>query len=447
MLRILRQPTLWCTVLTFASGALLASEQDPKTVLLEVRHKVLLSIDRLPKYMCTQTVERVTYVPKEQIVNRACDERVSRKQKSDRSRVRKYTADRLRLDVTISAEGEIYSWVGEKQFQDKSLAALVHGGATSTGAFASFLRSIFGGDAASFTFNGQMHQAGSDLMEFGFRVARERSQYQVGDDRVRANVAFDGTFLVDPTARNLVRLSIRAIDPPKELSICDDTTDLEYNNLQLNGLQLLLPSEVRMHVINNDATELENHSVFSGCHEFHGESALSFKGFGDSPPPIGEQSALASVPAGLPLAITLQNAIDVRRAAAGDTVKGLLAGPLRSKETTLLPKGAVVQCRILMIERAYGHPWETLKLALVLESVERNESPQPFFARLDSAIKTQAQTPVGLGNGFKVRQDLGTFGEMLDSKDSRAGVFTFEDVTDDFVIKRGMQVTGTTIAR
>jgi hypothetical protein len=309
-LRILHSPILWCTALcctalAFASGILLASEQDPKTVLLEVRQRVLLSLDRLPKYMCTQTVDRVTYVPKEETAKQMCGERVSGK--SDRRRLRKYTADRLRLDVTISGEGEIYSWAGEKRFQEKSLADLVHSGATSTGAFASFLRSIFAGNAATFTFNGKVHRAGADLMEFGF---------------------------------------------------------------------------------------------------------------------------------------------DLRSSAAGDIFKSVLARPLRNNGNTLLPKGAAVQGRILMFERAYVGPWETLRLGLALESVERSNSQQPFFGKLDSTVKKRAQVPVGLESGLRVRPNLGTFEEMLDVPDSHSGILTFEDVTDDFVIKPGMQATGmTTIAR
>lgn len=144
---------------------------DPKTILLEVRKKVMSTTDRLPRFMCTETIDRSTFLPRENVEGRSFDDLVSRKRKQDSTRVRKYTSDRLRLDVAVSGDEEIYSWAGEDRFQDKSLADLVHGGATSTGAFASLLRSIFGGNAASFTFNGQFSDYGSALMEYGFRVS------------------------------------------------------------------------------------------------------------------------------------------------------------------------------------------------------------------------------------------------------------------------------------
>ncbi|HEX4170284.1 MAG TPA: hypothetical protein VHZ55_32865, partial [Bryobacteraceae bacterium] len=71
---------------------------------------------------------------------------------------------------------------------------------------------------------------------------------------------------------------------------------------------------------------------------------------------------------------------------------------------------------------------------------------QPFYARLDSAVEKRAHAPLPMNEPLKVRQDLGTFGEMVDSTDASVGVFEFEDVTGDYVIKRGMQITGTTAA-
>jgi hypothetical protein len=35
---------------------------------------------------------------------------------------------------------------------------------------------------------------------------------------------------------------------------------------------------------------------------------------------------------------------------------------------------------------------------------------------------------------------------MVDSNDASVGVFEFEDVTEDYVIKRGMQISGKTTA-
>ena len=53
------------------------------------------------------------------------------------------TSDRLRLDVAMAAAVEMYSWVGEKRFNDRDLLDIVHEGAISNGSFAAFLTANF----------------------------------------------------------------------------------------------------------------------------------------------------------------------------------------------------------------------------------------------------------------------------------------------------------------
>src|ERR1700689_1821259 len=111
---------------------------DPESLLLQVRKKVMAKVSQLPKYLCTETIDRSTFQPKATVIGRSCDDLALLKKKPD-WKVRKDTSDRLRLDVAVSREGEMYSWAGEDQFHDRGLADLVRDGATATGAFASFL--------------------------------------------------------------------------------------------------------------------------------------------------------------------------------------------------------------------------------------------------------------------------------------------------------------------
>jgi len=56
-------------MLRFAAGVLgllslnllLQTQQDPKVVMAQVRERVLATVDRLPNYMCTQTIDRAQY--------------------------------------------------------------------------------------------------------------------------------------------------------------------------------------------------------------------------------------------------------------------------------------------------------------------------------------------------------------------------------------------------
>ena len=112
--------------------------------------------------------------------------------------------------------------------------------------------------------------------------------------------------------------------------------------------------------------------------------------------------------------------------------------PLRQKDTgVLLPKGAAITGRIVQIQRLYGPGFESLALAVKLETVEVNGAPQPFYARLESAVSTRKAL---------LPQDLGSFEKMFDPDDPDVGVLQFEDVTEDYVINRGVKIAGSTAA-
>jgi len=433
---------LLCVFATSAAAQQDSSGDDAKALLLEVRRKLMLTVNRLPKYMCTETIDRSTFQPNANVTGRSCDDLASLRKKPEWS-VSKYASDRLRLDVAVSGDSEMFSWAGKIRFEDRSLGDLVRGGATSTGAFASFLGAIFGTNAASFNYNGDVNQDGRALAEFGFRVPLEKSTHQIGNKLHSAIVAYDGTFLVDPKTFDLVRLTVRADQLPAELQACEELTTLDYGRVRLNNAEFVLPKDVRLHVIHSDGSELENRTVFSGCHEFRSESSLSFdtaseKEHGASQKTVSKALAL---PPGLPFRVALTYAVNPATAAAGDLIKAKLTDPIKEMEHgVLVPKGALVTGRIIQIERLYGPESESLRLVFKLETVEASGVPQPFDARLQSVVKRHTKSTRAL----VVRQDLGSFNQMFDPEDPRVGFLEFPGVTRDFVIKPGVEITGFT---
>jgi len=99
----------------------------------------MLTLNKLPKYSCTETIDRSILKPVTPLGRSSCDDLPSR-QKKGTWKLRLTASDRLQLDVAVSGDGEMYSWVGENRFEDRSLAGIVGGGVTSTGVFATFLR-------------------------------------------------------------------------------------------------------------------------------------------------------------------------------------------------------------------------------------------------------------------------------------------------------------------
>jgi hypothetical protein len=419
-----------------------SAQEDAAKLLLNVRKKVAQTLTRLPKYLCTETVDRSTFQPEVEVLSRSCDDLASRRKRTA-WRIRKDTSDRLRLDVAVSGDSEMFSWAGENHFQDGSLADLVGSGATSTGTFGSFLGSIFGSDAATFTYNGDVDAAGRVLAEFGFRVPLEKSKYRIGNKLQHSIVAYDGTFLVDPKTFDLVRLTIHADQLPAGLNACESSTALEYGNIRLNNSEFLIPTNARWRVVNLDGSEFDNHTVFSACHEFLGESTLRFDVPSESAQTVVQKTARKDfrLSPELPFSLALTRPIDTATAAAGDLLRAKLTSAIKEKHNgTLVPKGAAVTGRIISIERYYLTTSQFLILGVKLETVEADGVPQPFDARLQSVVKRHQKAM----NALVLRQDLGSFDQMSGPEDSAVGILRFDNVTADYVIHRGFEIEART---
>ena len=115
------------SVWRFAAGpfallslSVLLQGQDPKLLIARARDRVLATVDRLPNYMCTQTIDRAQYAPIKIIQTSSCAERMGWRKRGLQQSLT--TSDRLRLDVGVAANREIYSWVGENRFRNRSLS-------------------------------------------------------------------------------------------------------------------------------------------------------------------------------------------------------------------------------------------------------------------------------------------------------------------------------------
>ncbi|MGA8597249.1 MAG: hypothetical protein WB676_21240 [Bryobacteraceae bacterium] len=422
-------------------SSLPAAQQDQ---LLTIRRNVMATISRLPKYLCTETVDRSTFLPKAPVTNASCSD-LERRRKKPNWKVHESQSDRLRLDVAVSrSEGEMYSWVGENRFHDRSLADLVGGGVTSTGAFSAQLVAIFGSNAATFTYNGKTELDGRPLIEFGFRVPRDKSAFIVKNKKYSAIVPYSGVFLADPKTLDLVRLVVDAERLPQQLRACDDTTTLDYSRVWLNNAQFLLPQNVLMRITGDNGSEYENRTVFSACHEFLGESKLSFNTPVYSQVKAGERRAPQplTLPAGLRFTLALTRPIETETAAAGDTITAKLATPLAEEHNhVLVPKGATVTGRIVKMERLYGA--SSLIVGIRLETIERGGVPQPFPARLFTVAKrfSDVTDPFGL----IAAPTLGSFDQMPQLDDLAVTTLRLEHATKSSVIRRGLEFEGTTI--
>jgi hypothetical protein len=421
------------------STAIWAQTEDPRDLLLRVRAHVTDTVHRLPKYMCSLTVERAQYLPDPNHAP-SCDAMSAQWTKGELN-PRLYQTDRVRLDVGIAAANEIYSWVGEDRFDDRDVFDLVSQGALQTGGFTGFLTSIFGGEAANFTYNGETVSNGRTLAEFGFQVPQEQSNYWFTNRHgKRITTGYEGEFLADPKTGELMRLVIRTNGDLSETGACESITALDYSRVRLNDSEFLLPREANLDILNSDGTEFHNRTGYAACHEFRGESQLRF----DAPAPNANsapaKASPLSLPFGLPFKVVFTEPINTETAAAGDRIQARLASPIRddSSKVTLVPKGAEVTVRIGRLE-SYPGPPASIKLIVKLETVKVGGTLVPLTAAW--AAEPLPRVTTRSASGLRRRIPLGSFSSLLNSS---LGVFEFKNAKPNFVIKSGLESDWTT---
>ena len=135
------------------------------------------------------------------------------------------TTDRLRLDVLLATNRELYSWAGAKKFEEGEIDGLVTQGAFGTGPFASMLLSVLEGSDARFIFEGDTSVEGRRLLQYSFSVPVDRSRYRVKAQKDWVFTGYTGTILADPTTAELVRLTVRTDELPSGTGSCDDDTN------------------------------------------------------------------------------------------------------------------------------------------------------------------------------------------------------------------------------
>jgi hypothetical protein len=467
----LRARSLRATSVTIGAGLVFLSvplaaqvQDDPRDILLNARQRVMNTIRQLPKYVCTQTVDRRRYEPPDPEYGtnglrrtRSCDDTVAEARRSGWER-HLSSADRLRLDVAVTQdsptlENEMYSWAGENRFSDRDLFDFVHEGAVSTGSFASMLASIFGNPAARFSYQGDSAPDGRMLSEFDFHIPRDKSEYHYvfGETRTeQVAVSYDGAVLVDPANSDLMRLSVRTEQLPPETGACEVTQELKYTHVRLNAGDFLLPAEAKATIIHRDGTEAENRIQYSACHEFQGDATVRF----DNPQPEeGSSNGVEtpvpplSLPAGLPFKVAFTDRIDAAKAAAGDAIHGRLKTAIKDRsEKVLIPEGTLVTGRIMRIQRSYHssrtfmsdrrnarlEPAPSLVIAIRLEALDAGRGSQPFNA----AFETGVHRFVKQTGPFSARVDIGSLEELHSRpKESDTGIFEFWDNDPDHAVK------------
>jgi hypothetical protein len=337
------------------------AEYDPLEVLRRATGKVLASAKEIPNYTCVETVSRDYLEPAAASLPRACSVLLEQRQFPTPDLVlRLYSTDRLRLDVTMTRKGEIYSWSGASRFDDATVDHVVRSGPFGTGGFGGFLAVVFETDVKKFNFQRSITAEDRTLMEYSFQVAQTDSHYTMKADNSWLRVAYSGTFQVDAETTDVVRMTITTGDVPPATGVCRSTTAMDLTRVQIGGGQFLLPRQTRQRFISPNAEETENTARFTNCREFRGESTVRFSPDSEAATNEHGQDASAkvlSLPIDLAFSFELTTSIPTDTAAAGDAFSAKLAAALHDDRGKLLaPKGAVVEGHLLRVQSFFRPP-------------------------------------------------------------------------------------------
>jgi hypothetical protein len=367
---------------------------DAAAVLNQARAKVLATMRRIPKYACLQTIDRMYYAPAKPHHGTPCGQ--------DAKTLRLDDTDRLRLDVAKGTRDEIHSWPGASAFDMTEIDQIVDSGPFGTGSFGGYLLDIFDNDATQFDFRGQQARGGQQVLVYGYTVARSASHYEIRTYSSWATVGYSGTFEVNPESLEIERVILQARQLPAETGLCEATSTLDYQRVEIGDGSFLLPRESHLHMIVRNGQESDNTTAFSNCREYQAQSDVRFV----APPVMPEKAAEAApkppVPGPPPrryvLDLRIDQSIDTETSAAGDPISATVVHdvhPYQSKEVAI-PAGAVAHGRISRVEHHFV-PFEYLAIGISFQSLEIAGETSPFTAKpVGSGAAVVA--PVGAGS-------------------------------------------------
>jgi len=326
-------------VVLFAGAAWLRAQAaadalSPQILLLaKVRDRAVWNLRHQPNYTCVETVER-SFRP---------------------AATRKYRLiDTLRLEVALVDGKEMFGWPGTKHFEDTDLRNLVPDGAFGNGNFATHARAIFQGNSATFDYRGEITVGERPAIRFDYSVPLLGSGYNLRVGERTSIVAYRGSIYADPKTYDLERLEVEAVDIPVVLGMARTSDRMDYARTPIGDGEFLLPEESELSMIDLNGAESRNRVRFASCRQFSGESVLTF---GDPPPPEVTPKAVEQIvlPSGVAITLRLDDDLDVRNAAIGDSVRAHLQNDVKQKSRVLIAKGATAIGRISRLERSAGY--------------------------------------------------------------------------------------------
>ncbi len=166
--------------------------------------------------------------------------------------------------------------VGGKK-TNKSMLEL--GGSTSTGEFASTLRSLFSPMSdAEFKLYESTSVNGSAAAIYDFKVALRRSDWTISIGGQMLRPAYSGSVWIDKSSGEVRRVEMQADNVPKDFPLDSIQMAVDYDKVRLGTGEYLLPIHAENLACQRGSPICTKNAIdFRDYHKFTGESTIEFK--------------------------------------------------------------------------------------------------------------------------------------------------------------------------
>ncbi|HEY6306024.1 MAG TPA: hypothetical protein VI488_06125 [Candidatus Angelobacter sp.] len=390
----------WLMVMTIAAVATAAARAqqapDPEDTLRRTQERLLADLARLPRYTCVQTITRHYYRPRSE--GHSCKALISEHDKRTGG-LHSIGWDRLRLEVAIADGQNVYSWVGAARFEEDNFGELAGHGPLGSGDFGSFLDSVL--RHATISYQTQKVVNGRPLLEYSYDMPGNKSGYLVLTNAGWVPTPYNGTLLLDPSAADVVGLTVRTAELPESNPACQANSEVKYQRTAIHDSMVLIPRETRLNTIDRAGSESLSLTTYEKCREYASKSRMLLRA------PAGTGAAgPAPTPTPTPLSPNLRfecrivTPIDSDAAAAGDPIEGVLRFAIHDKNNNrVFPAGAHLQGRLTRLEHR-SESYESVRVGVQWESIEFNgrtaslrAAPEPFPVNKTASVFSDGESP------------------------------------------------------
>jgi hypothetical protein len=347
-----------------------------------VRAALAESLEKTPKYTCTETIERVG-------PGQCAGCRVT---------------DRVRLEVVVADGMDLYALPGGQVTDDAELRRYIPPGSFHAGNFSGTLKGILL-DAAERQFLRRIDSDKPQLV-FSYRVPVEAGAYELGWGRQFAKAGYEGSFRVDAKTLRLARLDSEVFGFPGGWDLERLASRTTYRPVSIEGNSFALPASSEV-TARAGAFEYKIRMEFSGCRQYAAESAIRF---GEPAPEVTPlKPAVRNIPAGLDFEARLEDSINLLNAAAGDRI----VARVTSKSTPEVPRGSVLKGRISRLVRTNQSREQRWQVGVRFTEIEIAGVTQPLRAIVQARRPNPFRNNVLAGEEMVFAWDRPGFGPVL----------------------------------